>query len=400
MHRIYVLLLKERQQHLIALGILFILTAIGFGIQLLNVRIASRTLSLLVTEGWFLIFFVPLASMVLAHRLVVKEYQGRTQLFIEALPIHRVEMLLVKNEEYCAPDYMHGHFDRILIKIIPSVSDQMLLLKKGDIDIAPELPPKEALSLMDEPGVKVLSFQSQRRFSMGLNYKVEPFDDVKVRQALAYAVPYADIIDTVYLGQAQKPAGTITKGTSGATDKYWVYDYDADKAKELLAEAGYPDGFEMDLVIDLSEPMREDTAVLIKDAFGKIGVQVNVIKESPAAFREKLRDRRQPAYLDVDHSWTNDAGYTADMIFTSEGFGNYADFSNPEFDEIIANAWTILGPDRMAEYDRAQEILDSELPVIVIAQPNLLVAMRDDIGGYCRNVDEMPRFHELYRVEQ
>lgn len=312
-----------------------------------------------------------------------------------------VEILLVKNEDYCAPDYMQGYFDRILFKIIPSVSDQMLLLKKGEIDLAPELPIKEVLDIMDESGIEVLSFDSMNLFYLGFNVHLEPFDNVKVRQALAYAVPYDDIVDVVFLGQAQKPTGLITSGTAGATDKYWIYEYDLDKAKSLLAEAGYPDGFDMDLHFDLTRTAHEDAAVLIKDAFAKIGVNVNLIKESPAAFGEKLYAKEAPsAYLTTMLAWTNDAGYTMDMAYSSWGFANFGDWVNDELEQLIKEAWMARDPEvRLPMYDRAQEILDTELPVIALCQPNYVVAMKDDIKGYLKSWDELPRYHRLYTEE-
>lgn len=310
-----------------------------------------------------------------------------------------VEVLLVKNESYCAPEYMQGHFDRILYKIIPSVSDQMLLLRKGEIDIAPELPTKEVLDLMGESGTKVLSFDSTNLFYLGLNANVEPFDNIKVRQALAYAVPYDAIIDAAFLGQAQRASGLVTAGTPGATDKYWVYEQNPETAKRLLAEAGYPDGFDMPLVFDLSRTTHEDAATLIKDAFAKIGVNVELRKENPAAFHEKLRKREQPAFLYETLSWTNDTGYTLDMAYSSWGFANYVDYLNPELDQLIKDSWEVMDRNaRLAMYDRAQVILDTEVPSIALVQPNFVVAMRDDIEGFVKYWDEMPRYHELYRV--
>ena len=311
-----------------------------------------------------------------------------------------VETLLVKDEEFCGPDNLHGRFDRILFKVIPSPSSQMLLLQSGEVDIAPELPKKETLDLIGQPGVKVLSFDSTNLFGLGFDNRLEPFDDVRVRQALAYAVPYEEIIDAVYVGQAQKPGGLITRGTRGATDEYWVYSYDLDKAKALLDEAGHPDGFEMDLVFDLSKSWHEDSAVLIQDSFAKVGVKVNLVKENPAAFYEKLRKAEQPAYLWESLSWINDAGYTYDMVWTSWGFGNYAHYENDELDQIIKDAWKVMDPDkRFQMYDRAQEILDTEVPAIVICQPNYLLAHKEGLEGFAKYFDEMARYFEVQEAE-
>ncbi len=96
MHRIRSLIYKEYLHHRGAFIFLLILMALSFGILLLNTGVEKRSLSLIQAEGWFLIFYIPLAAMVLGHRLVVVEYHSHTQLFIEALPIKRSEMILIK----------------------------------------------------------------------------------------------------------------------------------------------------------------------------------------------------------------------------------------------------------------------------------------------------------------
>ena len=159
-----------------------------------------------------------------------------------------------------------------------------------------ELELLELMDLMAEDNISVLSFDSMTFMSMGLNNKLAPFDNKKVRQAMAYATPSSDIIDAVYMGQGQEPSSLITKGTIGALEDIWPYAYDLDKAKSLLAEAGYPDGFDMDLVYNLSASTHADSAIFIKDSFSKIGINVNLKPESPAAFQEKLRKKEQPAH--------------------------------------------------------------------------------------------------------
>ena len=86
---------------------------------------------------------------------------------------------------------------------------------------------------------------------------------------------------------------------------------------------------------------------------------------------------------------------------SSWGFGNYGDWVNPELDELLKDSWEILDPEVwLPMYDRAQEIIDGEVPSIPICQPNLLVVMRDDIEGYGKMWDTLPRYHRLYRVEK
>tara|TARA_Y100001970_G_scaffold66752_1_gene85139 strand:- start:3324 stop:4904 length:1581 start_codon:yes stop_codon:yes gene_type:complete len=309
-----------------------------------------------------------------------------------------VETVLVKNSDYCAPEYMQAKFDKILVKVIPDLAQQVMLLKSGEVDLAPELPAKELMDLMNNDSISVLSFDSMTFMSLGLNNKMAPFDNQKVRQALAYATPSSDIIDAVYLGQGQAPSSLITKGTIGALEDIWPYSLDLAKAKELLSEAGYPNGFDMDLVYNLSASTHADSAIFIKDSYAKIGVNVNLKPESPAAFQEKLRKKEQPAFLYEMLSWTNDAGYSYDMIFSPWGFANYPNYESQLVNDTIANAWVVLDDDeRFPMYYDAQRALDNDVPAIVITQPHRMISLRSDLGGYAKYFDEMPRYHEMYR---
>jgi len=312
-----------------------------------------------------------------------------------------VEMVLAKNEDYCAPENMHGYFDKIILKVIPDASQQKLLLEKGEIDIAPELPAKEMLDLKDKPGLNLLGFNSSRGIFLGLNNTIEPYNNTAVRQALAYAVPYQDILDAVFFGQAQPAAGLITSGTVGGSDIGWVYEYDPEKAKQMLADAGYPDGFDMDLVIDMSQAEWEEAAVLIQDSFSKIGVNVNIVKESSAAYQEKLKKKELPAFIYHMLSWTNDVGYSFDMIWSPWGFGDYPNYDNKDLQAQVKEAWTEMDPDvRFPMYPPMIETLNTDVPAIVIVQPNNLVSMRSNLEGYVKYDDELPRYYEMKRVEE
>lgn len=314
-----------------------------------------------------------------------------------------VEALFVRNEDYCAPDYMQGTYDQILLKIIPSAQQQALLLKAGEIDMAPELPVKEVLDLVGEPGIEVLSFKSQNGLYFGFDNTLEPFNNIKVRHALAYAINYDDIIDGVFLGHATPPGGLIPVGTNGSTSKYWVYEYDPEKARDLLAEAGYPDGFEMDLYFDMSRAHHEDTAVLVKAALEAVGVRVTLVQMDSAAFREKIWAKEFPALIEELLAHVNDTAYTMDLLFTSgEGHGlcNFWKLSNDEMNQIIFDSLQVVDPEtRYPMYERAVEILDTELPAIMLVQPDYVVVMREGVEGFVKHYDEYPYYHLLYPAE-
>ena len=139
----------------------------------------------------------------------------------------------------------------------------------------------------------------------------------KSRRALAYAIPYEDIHQKVYFGGGHLIKTITPQIYPNATDKFWVYKEDLDTAKKLLAEAGYPDGFDMTISYDKAISEMEEACTLIKSNFEKIGIRVQLQGLPSAVYSDTKFSRKQMAHCDnFQWPWIADTGYTAWVYLT------------------------------------------------------------------------------------
>src|SRR5260221_11590356 len=169
---------------------------------------------------------------------------------------------------------------RVIWRMVPSAGNRRALLERGDADISFELPPKDVAELAAGKKLTVVGTPIENAIIyLGMNVKVAPFDNVKVRQAVAYAIPYQKIMDAVMFGRGKPMFG----GPSAVKTPDWPqptpYVTDLARAKALLAEAGHPDGFETTLSFDLGfAVINEPLCVLVQESLSQIGIKVTLNK--------------------------------------------------------------------------------------------------------------------------
>jgi len=198
----------------------------------------------------------------------------------------KIKVVLKANENYWkgAPQ-----IKTVILQDIPEPTDQLLLLKKGDIDVAWDLTAEQANSLKGGPDVSIVTTPGQSDEYVGMNAGWGPFKDVRVRQAVKYAIDYNAIIDKVMTGFAINNQQFLPVGYFGYVENNPYYQ-DIEKAKTLMAEAGYADGFDVELVTNTTE-RRETEAVVVQENLAKIGIRatINMMQASQmyAKFREQ-----------------------------------------------------------------------------------------------------------------
>ncbi len=293
------------------------------------------------------------------------------------------------------------YFDKVLLKIVPSSTDRVLLLQRGSIDVAEQLSTDELDRLRKSNGVKVVSVPTRNQILVGLNAKMKPFNNRLVRQALSYAVPYGDIVNSVYKKHALKPDSVIA--ITGAFHKkgLWPYRFDLNKAKSLLKQAGYGNGFPMKLYIATGNSTFEELAILLRSNFSKIGVKVNIVKQPAGTFAEGLNNHRDQAWLRDLLWYVDDPGYTGDIFYKTTGVLNWMSYSNPKLDKIIKQMSAIWRPSDRAKKARLarqyQKILSADAPTLILAQTNFEIAMRSNICGYQQLPDNLLQYYVLKR---
>ncbi len=240
-----------------------------------------------------------------------------------------------------------------------------------------------ALKLMDQPGLNIgyLAFNTQKK----------PFDDKRVRQALSMALDRKAILDAVFLGAGQPAKNLIPPTMWSYNDAVQPWPLDVAAAKKLLAEAGYPEGFETDLwAMPVQRPYNPDArriAELMQSDLAKIGVKARVVSYEWGEYRKRAQAGEHSL---AQLGWTGDNG-DPDNFFVPlagcaaarVGGGNIAKWCNQEFEALVGKAVTLTDQAERAKlYEQAQVIMREEQPFFLIAHSVAFQPMRKEVMGY------------------
>lgn len=294
------------------------------------------------------------------------------------------------------PNYWRGapSIKTVQIRVVPSSANRMLLLRRGVVDVIEKLSAEEIQSLSRAPGIKIVSVPSTNTTQLIMNTTQAPFTDVRVRRAVAYAIPYKDIIRSIYFGRARGSTGPVPVGFPLRVAKGYAYStQNLEKARELLRQARKSSGLSLALELDSGSADHEAVAVLVRDALQKIGVRVSIQKLTPAVFAERRAKRDLTFFLNDSLWWVDDPSYALGLGYTCKAFFNYGLYCNEAVDRLIAQAGQTLDVKRRAAlYAKAQRQIVADAPMAWIAQPNFNLAMRSNVTGYAHFNDEMVRF--------
>jgi peptide/nickel transport system substrate-binding protein len=186
------------------------------------------------------------------------------------------ELVFVRNADWWG-SWADNQFQRIVVKVVAEAGTQRQMLEAGEIDYAGLVARDQADAMSAGGSIDIVKAQTWQNYLMFFNTQKPPLDDVKVRQALSYAVPYKDLITLGANGLATQAKGPVPVGLwPNASGDLPQYTYDVEKAKQLLAEAGQSDGFELTLTYASENPLEKAFAPLIKESFAELGVDVTV----------------------------------------------------------------------------------------------------------------------------
>lgn len=177
----------------------------------------------------------------------------------------------------------------IIFKDIPEAADRFLQIQKGDIDIAFNLIPEQVGELKNKPNLQIITTPGQTNEYVAVNASWGPFKDVRVRQAVKYAIDYDSIINKIRAGYAIPNQQFIAIGYFGYKEKN-PFKQNLEKAKALLKEAGYADGFEVELVTSTREDRRNE-AVLVQENLAKIGIKATINIMQAGQMFQKMREQ-------------------------------------------------------------------------------------------------------------
>ena len=277
---------------------------------------------------------------------------------------------------------------RVIYRQIASPGTRRALLERGDVDISVGLPPRDYAELEAAGKLKVIGTPVQNDLLfMDMNVKMKPFDNPKVRQAMAWAVPYQAVMDSaLYNRDVPMWGGDPSKPYPPAWPVVSPYKQDLAKAKQLLAEAGYPNGFTTTLSYDLSQATtREPIALFMQEALSKIGVTVTLEKVPGANWFAQMASKSMPFVITEFYGWLvpEEYFYYWNFYGKNNAVFNTANYQNPKLDGAIEAARFEANP---ADYDadlvQMNDIVMADLPRIPLARLFFDVAMQKNVQGY------------------
>lgn len=266
-------------------------------------------------------------------------------------------------------DYYGGapKIERVSVRRVPQSSNRLVVLRTGQAQLVTGLTPKEYDSLRSVENLKVGGVIGNENMFVHMNFKSKPFDNPKLREAIAHAIPYDQIIKTGYFGQATKWDGVVPSGYPGYAAAKTPFKYDPEQAKKLLAEAGYPDGAGLDAFADafqLSYVAEKESTLgpivnIIQSSLRNIGIpaSLNPIPQTQYGDRQLVKRDLPFAINDQEKPVGVDAGYAVQLFFVSAdkgGLNNMVNYSNATVDDLWAKAR--IEPDATKRVDMLGQI--------------------------------------------
>ncbi|MDR2468641.1 MAG: ABC transporter substrate-binding protein [Spirochaetaceae bacterium] len=294
------------------------------------------------------------------------------------------------------PDYWGGwhkrNFGMIVFKTTPEATTRELQLEGGDADIAAGLLPEQLAVVRTNSKFVVDDAEKFENLTLQMNTKKAPLNDVRVRKALAWAIPYEDII-MMMEGMARQSYGYIPQGLWGHDKSLFTYSYNPEEARRLLAEAGVGK-LSLTLTYVASDDTERQVAEIMKSSFASVGIDLRLQAMTWEAQWDLAKtddiSRRQDLFLTLYWPTYADPYNLISMGYrTEEAINlNLSYYSNSEFDEIIDRARRIAGTNReeaVSLYKRAQEILIRDVPGVALFDTNGAFGIRKNFAGHKAN---------------
>lgn len=273
----------------------------------------------------------------------------------------------------------------VTFKVIPDNSVRTIQLETAELDIAYDIQPSDVERVENDPNLVLQRDANLSTAYIGFNADKEPFDDVRVRQAINYALDMNAVVEAVYSGVGSPAKGPLGPNVFGANLDLEEYALNVELAQELLAEAGYADGFSTTLWTNENQ-QRIDIATIVQNQLEVVGIEVTV---EILEWGQYLQDTAAGAHDMFILGWTTvtaDADYGLYALFHGSQFGdggNRTFWSDPEVDRLLDLGRTTIDQDeRLAAYQEAQEIIRDQAPWIFTWTGENLAGLRDNVTGF------------------
>ena len=267
--------------------------------------------------------------------------------------------------------------------VVPEASTRAAGLRTGTYHLLPDVDPATAETLKTTPNIDLLTTQDLAYTLLGVNTTRAPFNTPEAREALNYAINREEIVEAVYFGNAV-PGGPLSPGLVDwaiPTSSYACYNYDPDKAAQMLADAGY-NGEEIEIITFGTLKVVSDLSQVLQAQLQDAGINATVSIEEFGTFVQRWRNSDFDAFVSLNGGSTDPDGYFY-RTFSTGGSTNVYQFSNPAVDLLLNDGRTTTDQQaRKAIYDEVQQQLACKGPVAHIAYGTLFTGISDKVQNF------------------
>jgi peptide/nickel transport system substrate-binding protein len=278
---------------------------------------------------------------------------------------------------------------KIIFQSFPDNSARLNALIAGNIDLADGINPSDGKSIEDNENLQLFERPSMNVGYLGLTVTRPPFDKKEVRQAINYAIDKQAIVDSFFEGRADVAKNPMPPSISGYNDEVEGYEYNPEKAKELLKSVGLEDGFEMELwAMPVPRPYMPDgkkVAEVIQKNLADIGITAKIVSHEWATYLDLASKGDADAFM---LGWTGDNGDADNFLYVlldedNIGSNNYTYYKNDKLHDIFIAAQTEVDEEKRNElYKEAQVIINEDAPWVPLAHSTPLLGGAKNLSGF------------------
>ena len=268
-------------------------------------------------------------------------------------------------------DYHHdtpAHLPHLLIRIIVDAATRLIELETGGVDLIHGIQPSDLTRVQNDPNLQLLREMNLATNYIGFNVSRAPFNDVRVRHAIIHAIDLDAMNRAVYMGVGSTATGPINSSVwASAADRLERFEFNPERSRQLLTEAGFPNGFSTTFVTN-ENPQRIDTGEILQNMLRQVGINVDVRIMEWGGFMDLTARGDHEMYMLGWVAVTGDPDYGLHPVFHSENFGaagNRSFYHNPEVDRLLDAGRRETDPARREQiYFEVQQIIRDDAPWI------------------------------------
>jgi peptide/nickel transport system substrate-binding protein len=276
-----------------------------------------------------------------------------------------------------------SNFEELTYLTIPEVSNRMIALETGEVDVAFDIGIMDKETIENSNNLELVEVESPALLYLGFDQTNPIYQNKKLREAIAYAIDNQTFVDVVFRGSAVAGDSPLPKASPAYNGNVKKYNQDIEKAKKLLAEAGYPNGLDIELWC-MDDGPRVDMCVIIQDQLKKIGINLEIkIFEFGAYVSKTALPNKELYFLSWNSSGDGDVALYPLFHSSQHGApGNRSFYSNKEVDKLLDKARVSVDEEeRRSLYKEVQNILQEDLAIYALAYPNINLAKNKELKG-------------------